>query len=225
MSLPHASRLAALCASLVLGLTSAGCSTDGPSDGPTDGDVSRTRMDTVGAPDTTVQVRTTMPRVLGRLSQARRERFERDAGRLVSEYLTAAYLLERPSDGYRGAFPGFTTGARDLALRDVDTTSDASFSGADEVSPRGAVAFLSVVASEGRAVGATARIFLDLSVTKGSQDILVEVRGRLLLSPTGDGWRIFGYDLSLDTEPAGRKDLAGKKDMEAVVEPGRRGTR
>ena len=198
MSLLHASRLAALSASLVLGLTLAGCSSDGPSDD----DVSETRMDTVAALDTTLQVRTKMSRVLGRLSPAQRELLERDAEQLITGYLAAAYLHERPSDGYRGSFPGFTTGARELALEDVDTASDAAFSGVDEVRSRGAVAFLSVVASEGRAVGATARIFLDLSVIEGSQDRDVEVRGRLLLSPAGDGWRIFGYDLSLDTTPS-----------------------
>ncbi len=162
-------------------------------------------MDTSNDDSTALEVRTKISGVLGRLPQAQRERLERDAGQLVSGYLAAAYLHERPSDGFRGSFPGFTTGARELALKDVDTASDAAFSGADEVRSRSAVAFLSVVATEGRAVGATARIFLDLAVTDGSRGRLVEVRGRLLLSPVGDGWRIFGYDLTLDNPPSGKQ--------------------
>jgi hypothetical protein len=198
MSLLHASRLATLSASLVLGLSLAGCSSDGPPDKVS----SQIRADASDAPGTALQMRTSIARVHGRLSPARRQQLERDAGRLLADYLAAAYLHERPATGYDGSFPGFTRGARALALKDVETASDAAFSGADEVRSRGAVAFLSVVAPEGRPVGATARVFLDLAVAEGSRDRLLELRGRLLLSPTGDGWRIFGYDLSLGSSPA-----------------------
>jgi hypothetical protein len=202
MSVLHATRLAVLSASLIVGLTLAGCS----SDAAWDDDVSRTRMGASDVLGTDLQVRTSVSRVIGRLAASQRERLERDAGRLLGDYLAAAYLHDRPSAGHRDSFPGFTAGARELALEDVGTTSDAAFSAADEVRSRGAVAFLSVVASEGRAVGATARVFLDLTVVEGDRSRLVEVQGRLLLSPAGRGWRIFGYDLSLDTSPAKRGD-------------------
>jgi hypothetical protein len=120
----------------------------------------------------------------------------------MADYLAAAYLHERPATGDQDSFPGFTRGAQALARKDVETTSDAAFSGAEEVRSRGAVAFLSVVAPEGRPVGATARVFLDLAVTDGARDRLLELRGRLLLTPAGDGWQIFGYDLSLGASPA-----------------------
>jgi hypothetical protein len=45
-------------------------------------------------------------------------------------------------------------------------------------------------------------VFLDLAVTDGARDRLLELRGRLLLTPAGDGWQIFGYDLSLGASPA-----------------------
>ena len=193
----HASRSATLSASLVLGLTLAGCS----SDGPPDQGGSQVRTESSQEPGTTLEVRTSVSRVHGQLSPARRQELERDAGRLVADYLAAAYLHERPAAGYRGSFPGFTTGARALALEDVEISSDAAFAEAEEIRSQGAVAFLSVVAPEGRPVGATARVSLDLAVLDGDRDRRVEVRGRLLLSPAGDGWRIFGFDLSLDTLP------------------------
>ena len=190
----HASRRATLTATLLLGLTLSGCSTQ--EDG---GDEGRGgRSDVADVLGTTLQVRTTVARVHGSLTPRRRSGLEQEAGRVLARYFAAAYLHERPADGYRGAFPGFTRGARALALRDVDTVADAALVDADEVRPKGAVAFLSVVAPGGRPAGATARVFLNLRVTEDGRGRTVPVRGRLLLTPVGDGWRIFGYDLSLD---------------------------
>lgn len=196
-----ASWLAGLAALLVLGSTLSGCSTDEGSDDT--GSRSRTDVSDVA---TTLEVRTTVSRIQGRLSKARRARLERNTSQLLAGYLSAAYLHERPADGYRGAFPGFTSGARTLALRDVDTVADASFADAEDVRSRGAVAFLSVVAPEGRPVGITARVFLDLRVTEKGGARTVPVRGRLMLTPGDDRWRIFGYDLSLDTATKGRRN-------------------
>jgi hypothetical protein len=203
MPLLHASSwaswLAGLCALLALGATLSGCLADDGSDET--GSRSRTEVSDVA---TTLQVRTTVSRVQGRLSKQQQGRLERDASQLLAGYLAAAYLHERPADGYRSAFPGFTRGARTLALRAVDTVADAGLIGADEVRSSGAVAFLSVVAPEGRPVGATARVYLDLRITEKGRSRTVPVRGRLMLTPGQDGWRIFGYDLSFDTAARGR---------------------
>jgi hypothetical protein len=48
----------------------------------------------------------------------------------------------------------------------------------------------------------TARFVLDLTTT-GELRRKVEVRGRLLLTPTDNGWKVFGYDVN--------KDVAGLK--------------
>ena len=72
--------------------------------------------------------------------------------------------------------------------------SDRSFGGA-VVRPRGAIAYVSVVAPEGRAVGATARVSVDLAVADSERTRRLTVSGRLLLTPRPDRWRIFGYDL------------------------------
>ena len=42
---------------------------------------------------------------------------------------------------------------------------------------------------------------LDLVVTEGSRTRRVTVSGRLLLTPQGSHWRIFGYDLALGPTP------------------------
>jgi hypothetical protein len=53
-----------------------------------------------------------------------------------------------------------------------------------------------VVAAHGRAVGATAKVSLDLRVTEAGRTRPVRVQGRLLLTPTDHGWRIFGYHVA-----------------------------
>ncbi len=196
----HAPSLATLCALLVLGPILAGCSSEGPSD--ESGSSTRLDADVLG---TTLQVRSTVARVHGQLSKAQRSRLEQEAGDVIGGYLAAAYLHERPAEGFKGSFPGFTRGAWALAMKDVDIVSDAAFAGADEVRSRGAVVFLSVLAPEGRPAGATARVFMNLRVTQGDRNRPAAVRGRLMLTPEGKGWRIFGYDLSLDTAPRERR--------------------
>jgi hypothetical protein len=54
-----------------------------------------------------------------------------------------------------------------------------------------------VLAVRGRAVGMTARFVLDLTTT-GELRRKVEVRGRLLLTRTDNGWKVFGYDVNKD---------------------------
>jgi hypothetical protein len=153
-----------------------------------------------------LKVRASVSRVLGELSQDRRAHFTRGAENLLRDYLAAAYLHQRPGDGYRGAFPHFTRDARELALRDVDITADRTYAGAERVRSRGAVVYLSVVAPEGKPVGATARVFLNLVVTEeGQATERLALRGRLLLTPAHDQWRIFGYDLSLEPTAPGRR--------------------
>ena len=154
--------------------------------------------------DPEVSVRTSVARVHGDLSARELRQLEQEAGRLVSGYLSAAYLHQRPTQGYRGSFPGFTPDARKLAYRDVRTASDGAFNWADEVRPLGAVAFLSVVAPEGRPAGATARVLLRMAASDQRREREVEVRGRLLLTPAGNRWQIFGYDLSVATKPMRR---------------------
>ena len=206
MSLPHASSrrrrgaVAVLSAAVVLATTLTGCSESGESPD----EERRSRLDPLLLTDPEVSVNTSVARVHGDLSAAEVRRLEEQAEQLVSGYLSAAYLRQRPTAGYRGSFPGFTADARRLALRDVRTASDAAFAWADEVRPLGAVAFLSVVAPEGRPAGATARVLLRLAASDDRREHEVSVRGRLLLTPEGKRWQIFGYDLVVGSKPMKR---------------------
>ena len=53
------------------------------------------------------------------------------------------------------------------------------------------------LAVRGRAVGMTARFVLDFATT-GELQRKVDVRGRLLLTRTDNGWKVFGYDVNKD---------------------------
>ena len=188
---------AGLCAALVLGAGLTGCSNDADADPAGPGRGAR-----AGASTPQLPMKTQVTRVLGKLTQKQRDSFEAQAEKLIAGYLSAAYLHERPGSSYKGSFPGFTPGARRLAMRDTGVVSDRGFAGAEEVRPRGAVAYLSVVAPEGRPVGATARMWIDLVVSEDGVSRRVTVSGRLLLTPGADAWRIFGYDLALGTAAA-----------------------
>ncbi len=199
MSLLHARRVAqAACASFVLGAALAGCSSGEAGDRSADAADAATRA--VVRP---LRLPTVVTRVLGDLSEEQRRKVALEAKQVISGYLEAAYLHQRPSSGYRGSFPGFTKGARALALEDTGIVSDRSFSDA-EVRPRKAIAYVSVVAPQGRAVGATARVSIDLAVADSERTRRVTVSGRLLLTPRPDRWRIFGYDLALAPTMIGR---------------------
>lgn len=196
--------LLAVPASLVLGLALTGCLGGSAEDGSPGAGASATRGSTPDA-RTTLDVRATVSRVQGSLSRSQRARLEERTGRLLTDYLSAAFLRQRTGQGYARAFPGFTPGARELALREVDITADGAFALAKDVQPRGAVAFVSVVAPDGRPAGASARVLMKLDVTEEGRHRLVQLRGRLLLTPADEGWRIFGYDLALDSVPLGGK--------------------
>ena len=191
--------LAALSVSVLVATTLTGCSTGGSGAGD-EGDGTLEASDITA---TALNVRTAVSRVHGDLSGERRHRFAREAGELIAGYFSAAYLQERSAPGYAAAFPGFTPGARRMAMQDVEVAADGGYAWADEVEPLGAVAFLSVVAPEGRPVGATARVLLRLAVSEGERDRVVAVRGRLLLTPEQDRLQIFGYDLSVGSTPRG----------------------
>jgi hypothetical protein len=143
-----------------------------------------------------LRVRAAVTRVAGRLHASARKRVAARARSLVTTYLHSAFLgAEGPPRG-TGAFPGFTPAARTMAQRDREVLTGAAYAGADRVVPRSARVKVNVVAPGGRAVGATAWVRLALAVTSGGHARSVDVAGRLLLTPTAHGWRIFGYDLS-----------------------------
>jgi len=195
---------AAVCTALALGVALTGCSSD---DGAGPDGHARDGISASSAPQ--VHVRTSVTRVHGELSKERSDHLVSQAEELISGYLRASYFHQRPGSGYRGSFPGFTHGARKLALRDTRVASDRAFATAEEVEPRGAVAFLSVVAPHGLAVGATARLMLKMAVVQGDRTTWKQVTGRLLLTPGAHQWRIFGYHLAMGPSAPAKRHTKG----------------
>ena len=158
-------------------------------------------------------LRTGVTRVIGELEPAARKRLARTVDALVGRYLKVAFLDPRSrsdtsDEAATSRFPGFTPGARVQAVADRRLLTAASLRDADRVTPVLATAYVSVVAPQGKPVGATARLALDLRVSadEGNRPVRVRVRGRLLLTPTSQGWRIFGYDLAQSgAGPEGRR--------------------
>lgn len=195
-----------------------GCTSEAaPPDTPTPETGEQTAPLRVSAPVT---------RVAGRLSDRDRLAVRRQVEALVADYVSAAFLDPgvAPDELFPGFTDGATRLARArgavLSRADLDADPDPA-AGPDDASDEGAVATIEVVRAEapvnvlaprGRPAGATARLDLTLEVTPPpgddeeadarddtepepqSQD--VRLRGRLLLTPVGQGWRIFGFDVT-----------------------------
>ncbi len=158
-----------------------------------------------------LDLRVEVTRVSGRLHAARRATVAAGVRRVLGAYVRAAYLdpdgpvvganatLSRRDDGAAGggAFVGFTPDAARQATHDRSMLTSAGFGDVDEVEPLQATAFVSVLAPKGRLVGATARTTLRFAVTGADGTTRQrQVQGRVLLTPHGAGWRIFGYELA-----------------------------
>ena len=122
----------------------------------------------------------------------------RDAMRRVVGAWMEGGFGEQSAPDYAQAYATYTPRAGDLARQQRVVTTNAEL-GPDlvEAVPTRRVADVSVLAAGGRAVGANAEVLLVLVGARadGSQTELV-VRGRLRLTPTSDGWKVFGFDLT-----------------------------
>ena len=135
--------------------------------------------------------------VTGRLPHAARQRLADRVRRVVEGWTAAAYLDgPYPRRTVDGAFPGFTSGARERALRDRRLMSNQDIAGRiDGVVPRRQGIVLDALAVRAHAVGVTARVYLRFHTT-GHLARDVRVKGRLFLTPTAHGWQVFGYDMT-----------------------------
>ena len=160
-----------------------------------------------------VRTRTTLGTVTGRLAKKDRRRVVAVAGDAVDRWFDAAYV-GHPHPRVGNAFAGFTPGARAEAHGDRAVLTNQALTGrVDTVTATRRQVWVDVLAVRGRAAGLTARFVLDLT-TAGKVERKVAVRGRLLLTPTRHGWRVFGYDVSRGDPPHQKKP--GKK-------PGKKG--
>ncbi len=138
----------------------------------------------------------------------------------MADYVSAAFL--DPDTAPQERFPGFTPGATRLAratgavLSRADLDPDTATGGAPTIEVVSVEAPVNVLAPGGRPAGATARLELVLALTpppRGAADEsatpeetgtleeagepeVVRLRGRLLLTPVGEDWQIFGFDVT-----------------------------
>ncbi|HWJ66321.1 MAG TPA: hypothetical protein VNT31_06570 [Nocardioides sp.] len=147
-------------------------------------------------------VRTTaeLGKVRGRLPAARSADVLANVTKIIESWTDAAYAGDYPRTDFAGAFAAFTADARALAVRQSAVLTNAAV-GADldaaEITRR--VVRVDVLAPKGRLAGATARVHVTVELSGGVERTDV-VRGRLLLTPSAKGWRVFGFDLSRNQE-------------------------
>jgi hypothetical protein len=183
---------------LLLALAAGGCS-DRDETGPQPAPGSSASPTSAQEP---VVTKTTIGSVTGRLSPQDRRHVVAEAGEVVDRWFDAAYVGgSYPRRDFDDAFPLFTVGARDQARGDQALMSNQDIGRRiDAVTATRRNVRVDVLAARGRAVGMTARFVLDFA-TSGKLERELEVRGRLLLTHTDAGWKVFGYDVTKGAEP------------------------
>jgi hypothetical protein len=182
----------AAAAVLVCGMTLAGCS--GGSDDKPGGDRSTS---TAGASTSAAPAapRATVATVTGRLGASGRAALAEAVGTVVDHWLDGAYLGQFPRADYSAAFAGFTPGAAAKAHRDLALMTNAGISNRiDQATATRKAISLDVLAIRQRAVGVTAKVDLAFTTT-GALSGAQRVTGTLDLTPAGNGWKVFGYEI------------------------------
>lgn len=178
---------------VVSGLLLGGCSGGDEEPAPAPGSAS-------SAEDVRVVTDSGIGKVKGPLSPPRRAEVVRDVTAVVDAWSTKAYGGDYPRTRFDDAFAAFTPYARALARKKTSLLSNASVGGdLEAVTIARRVVRVDVLAPRGKVAGATARIRIVLDLS-GPTDRREVVTGRLLLSPTAKGWRVFGFDVSRGKE-------------------------
>jgi hypothetical protein len=178
--------------SLVLSL--AGCSgDDGDERGEPEADpsTSATAKERVAIPS-----RVEVGEVAGRLGKRPARRVAADVAEVVDRWLDAAYVAgDYPRSKFGDAFPGFTKDAAALAARQRGLMSNQAVGDdVDSVTATRRVVRVDLLAPGGKAAGATAHVNLVIKMT-GRVDRTDQVRGSVVLTRSGSGWRMFGFDV------------------------------
>lgn len=133
--------------------------------------------------------------VKGRLGKKRSRGVLTAVTAVVERWFDQGYGGGYPRRDFGPAFGEFTKDARALAVRQSEVMSNAKvgprLDGVEMV--RRAIR-VDVAAPNGRPAGATARIRLKITLT-GDVERTDLISGRLLLTPTEDGWKVFGFDV------------------------------
>jgi hypothetical protein len=188
----RASRVAATL--LVLTLAVGACSGDDEPDDAAAPDPQRT---STAAGALAVRTEVTLGQLTGKLPRVARKRLMTQVGDVVDRWTHAAYLGgDYPRQDFSDAWPGFTPGAKQEAHQDRTLMSNKDIGERiDGVEARRSRVRIDVLSVKKHPVGATARVLLAFRTT-GSVQRDVRVQGRLYLTRTVHGWRVFGYDMT-----------------------------
>ena len=179
---------------LLVGLLASGCSGGEPSSNPSS-------SSSLGAPDDAPTIKidpvVKLGKVVGRLGKKDKQRLEQTISGVAVRWLHAAYLDgSYPRNAFDDSWPGFTAGARRLAERDKALMSNAHLGPRiDAVNPSKLAVTVDLLAIHRRAVGSTAHVVLRFD-TEGKAQHKVYIGGRLRLTPTTNGWRVFAYTIN-----------------------------
>lgn len=134
--------------------------------------------------------------VRGTLPKARADRVVADVTSVVESWSAGAFEGDYPRTDFSAAFTGFTAGARALAAKPTSLLSNVAVGSrlkSSRVASR--LVRVDVLAPQGRLAGATARVKLVVQLAAGSTETTQVLTGRLMLTPTAAGWRVFGFDV------------------------------
>jgi hypothetical protein len=139
---------------------------------------------------------TRVGKVTGRLSKDARASVVKRVTPVVQGYVAAAYGGSYPRSSFDDALADFTRVAQQQAQRDLGLlTNRALGASVDDVVPLKSRIDLDILGVKGHAAGVTARFTLRFR-TEGDRRRHVRVDGRLLLTHTDAGWKVFAYHVS-----------------------------
>lgn len=134
--------------------------------------------------------------VAGRLPKGPAHDVAKDVAAVVDRWLDAAYVAgDYPRSDFRDAFPGFTADAARLASRHPGLMSNQAVGeDVDGVTATRRVVRVDLLAPKGKPAGATAHVNLVIELS-GDVERTDQVRGRVVLTRSKNGWRVFGFDV------------------------------
>ena len=133
--------------------------------------------------------------VKGKLGKKRRQAVLTAVTAVVERWFDQGYGGDYPRQNFGPAFADFTKDARALAVKQPRVMSNAKIGPrleGVEMVRRGIR--VDVAAPKGRPAGATARFRLKITMSGGVRGTDL-ISGRLLLTRTKDGWKVFGFDV------------------------------
>lgn len=196
MNLASRPALASAAMLLCLSLGATACSGDEGGSG-SDSTTSQPPLPS-GEPDPfEVETHTTIGKVVGKVGKQDRRRLAGAITPVLQRWFDAAYVGgDYPRSNFGDAFPGFTAGAREQARRDKTLMSNQGIGDRiSAVTPKASRLWLDVLAVGRGPVAVTARFRLAFR-THGDLERRIGVGGRVMLTRSKTGWRIFGYQVS-----------------------------